>query len=136
MEEREAPVEAQSCWIDGALLPRRAAVVLATDSAFCQGRGCFTTARFRAGRIRFAERHAERLLRDARRLGLGEIERTRVLEALSETANACFERNQQGLVRVQASRDGAGVVHLTAVPRELGPEPTLWRAGSGVTGRQ
>jgi branched-subunit amino acid aminotransferase/4-amino-4-deoxychorismate lyase len=31
-------------------------------------------------------------------------------------------------VRVQASRDGAGALHVCAVPRELGPEPTTWQA--------
>lgn len=129
--EREEPVEREEagpCWVDGALVSRVEAVLPATDSAFSQGRGCFTTARFSRGRARFAERHAARLVRDARRLELGEVDPDRVLAALAETGINCFGREQDGVIRVQASRDGAGALHLTAVPHHLGPEPSRWRA--------
>jgi branched-subunit amino acid aminotransferase/4-amino-4-deoxychorismate lyase len=101
------------------------------DSAFSAGRGCYTTARFRGGRIRFLERHSARLARDARRLGIGSVDPARVAEALAATGRANFAEapgGGDGVVRVQASRDGAGALHLTAVPRSAGPEPAVWRA--------
>lgn len=116
------------CWVDGALLPIEAPAVLATDSAFSLGRGCYTTARFHQGRARFAERHASRLVRDARRLGLGEVDPSQVHRAFEETGLACFGEDADGVVRVQASRAGDDRLHLTAVPRSLGPVPESWRA--------
>jgi branched-subunit amino acid aminotransferase/4-amino-4-deoxychorismate lyase len=116
------------CWVDGSLLPIDAPAVLASDSAFSFGRGCYTTARIRNGCARFAERHAARLVRDARRIGLGELDPKQVLQALEETGRACFGAQTDGIVRVQASRDGAARLHLTALPRPTGAEPATWTA--------
>ncbi len=116
------------CWVDGSLLPVDAPALLASDSAFSVGRGCYTTARIRNGCARFADRHAARLVRDARRLGLGEVDPKRVVQALEETGRACFGNETDGIVRVQASRDGPGRLHLTALPRSTGAEPATWTA--------
>jgi branched-subunit amino acid aminotransferase/4-amino-4-deoxychorismate lyase len=54
-----------------------------------------------------------------------------VAEALEATGRANFAGapdGGDGVVRVQASRDGEGVLHLTAVPRSAGAEPPVWRA--------
>jgi len=116
------------CWVDGSWRPIDAPVVAASDSAFCSGRGCYTTARIRSGRPRFAQQHAMRLVRDARRLGLGEVDPRQVVRALEESGRACFGDETDGIVRVQASRDAQGRPHLTALPRALGSEPVRWTA--------
>ena len=114
-------------WVDGRLEPADAPVLAASDSAWLEGRGCYTSARVEAGRVRFAARHARRLARAARALRLGDLEEARVRRALEELARAAFGAGS-GVVRVQASRDGAGVLHLVGTPRALGPEPPAWRA--------
>lgn len=116
------------CWLDGALLPIDEPVVVASDSAFSVGRGCYTTARIRKGCARFAEHHADRLVRDARLLGLGEVDPKRVVQALEETGRACFDADTDGIVRVQASQDADARLHLTALPRSTGAEPATWTA--------
>src|SRR5262249_54874819 len=114
-------------WVDGRLAPADEPVVVASDSAFQEGRGCYTSARVEAGRARFAPRHARRMARAARELRLGELDEASVLRALEELATAAFGAGA-GIVRLQASRDGAGALHLVGVPRALGPEPDAWRA--------
>jgi D-alanine transaminase len=116
------------CWIDGRLVDRRAAALSVTDSALTSGRGCYTTARYTRGEIRFLRRHAARLVRDARTLSIGPVSADRVCEALLAVAVGAFGATGDGVVRVQASRDGDGGVHLYAVPRLAGPEPASWRA--------
>jgi len=101
--------------------------VRADDSAFTEGRGCYTSARVVKGAARFADRHAARIARSAGELGLGTVEPERVLRALTELAREAFGE-ADGVVRVQASRDGDGALHLVAVPRGLGDEPAVWRA--------
>ncbi len=81
--------------------------------------------------MRFAARHAARLVRDARRLGIGELCEDRVITGLEETGRAAFGTGVEasdGIVRIQASRGADGSVHLTAVPRATGDEPATWRA--------
>ena len=114
-------------WVDGVLVARSGAALRADDSANSVGPGCFTTARISNGRPRFAARHARRLRRDAAGLGLPAVECDFVLRALVETGRAAFG-DRDGVVRVQASRDSAGGLQLTAVPRALGPERASWRA--------
>jgi branched-subunit amino acid aminotransferase/4-amino-4-deoxychorismate lyase len=102
-------------------------VVRGDDSAYSEGRGCYTTARVVAGRPRFAERHVQRLVRAAAALRLGDLDPEQVRRALTELAEAAFG-DAEGIVRVQASRDGDGQLHLVGVPRPLGPEPPTWSA--------
>jgi branched-subunit amino acid aminotransferase/4-amino-4-deoxychorismate lyase len=97
------------------------------DSAFSSGRGCYSTARFTAGRLRFGERAVRRLARDARTLGLGEVDEALCLAGMLELGRAHFG-NAEGVVRLQASRDGAGCLHVVGIARELGLEPDTWRA--------
>jgi branched-subunit amino acid aminotransferase/4-amino-4-deoxychorismate lyase len=115
------------CWADGQLLPLEIPVVRADDSAFSEGRGCYTTVRIQAGRPRFAARHARRLVHGAAELGLGPLEAPAVQRALAELAKAAFD-DGEGIVRLEVSRDGDGGLHLVGVPRELEPARSEWSA--------
>jgi branched-subunit amino acid aminotransferase/4-amino-4-deoxychorismate lyase len=77
--------------------------------------------------VRFGERVAERLVRDAARLGLGALERAAVLAALGELGAAAFGGGE-GVVRIQASRGADGALRLVGTPRPLGAEPAAWSA--------
>jgi len=114
-------------WVDGTLRPADAVAVRADDSAFSEGRGCYTSVRIRAGAPTFAERHARRLERDARALGLPPVEPALLTRALAELARAAFGRGD-GVVRLQLSRDGDGALHVVGVARDLGDSPPAWRA--------
>jgi branched-subunit amino acid aminotransferase/4-amino-4-deoxychorismate lyase len=115
------------CWLDGQLVPIEAPVIRADDSAFTEGRGCYTSVRIAAGRPRFVDRHARRLQRGAQDLRLGAIEATAVQRALVELAAAAFP-DGEGIVRLQASRDGDGRLHLVGLPRAVGVEKDEWSA--------
>lgn len=115
------------CWIDGALQDRAAPAVRADDSAFAEGRGCYTTALWTGRGVRWLERHVARLCGDARALALGAVDPDAARAALEELGRAAFG-DGEGVVRLQASRDGDGRLHLVGVPRALGREPDAWRA--------
>jgi branched-subunit amino acid aminotransferase/4-amino-4-deoxychorismate lyase len=117
----------QLCWVDGRLVPRDQPVVRADDSAFCEGRGCYTSVRIQAGRPRFAQRHVERLQLGATALRLGSLDREAVARALSELASAVFP-DGEGIVRLQISRDANAQLHVVGVPRGLGNERQEWDA--------
>jgi branched-subunit amino acid aminotransferase/4-amino-4-deoxychorismate lyase len=113
-------------WVDGELLDSDTAVVGADDSAFSGGRGCYSTGRFEGGRIRFGDRVVRRLARDARALGLGEVDEAFSLTGMLALGGAHFG-DGEGAVRLQASRDGGGSLRVVGVARPLGPEPAEWR---------
>jgi branched-subunit amino acid aminotransferase/4-amino-4-deoxychorismate lyase len=114
-------------WVDGRLVAEDAPVATARDSAYLEGRGCYTTARVRGGRPRWPERHARRLRRDAAALDLGAVDPDAVPRALAELAAGAFGAGD-GIVRLQASRDAGGRVHLVGIPRPLGDDPPVWSA--------
>ena len=114
-------------WVDGELVDANTAVLRADDSAFSSGRGCYTTGRFEGGRIRFGERVVRRLGRDAHTLDLGKVDEALCLEGMVALGKAHFG-DGAGVVRLQASRDGAGFLHLVGVARAVGAEPATWRA--------
>jgi len=114
-------------WVDGALHAADAAVLRADDSAYGEGRGCYTSVRIRAGAPTFAARHVRRLERDARALGLPSVDPELVLRALAELAHAAFGSGD-GVVRLSLSRDGDGALHVVGVARNLGDDPPVWRA--------
>jgi D-alanine transaminase len=117
------------CWVDGKLAARDQPVVRADDSAFAEGRGCYTSVRIQGGQPRFAERHVQRLQRGARELRLGGVDAGVVERALSELAAAAFP-DGEGIVRLQISRDGDSRLRLVGVPRALGPDRPEWSAVS------
>jgi branched-subunit amino acid aminotransferase/4-amino-4-deoxychorismate lyase len=117
----------RAIWVDGSLLDDDTAAVRADDSAFSSGRGCYTTGRFAGGRLCFGERVVRRLARDARALGLGEVDEALCLAGMLSLGRAHFG-DDEGAVRLQASRDGAGSLHLVGIARALGPDPAEWRA--------
>lgn len=114
-------------WVDGKLLPREAPVLRADDSAYTEGRGCYTTALVNGGRVKFEKRHIARLVLAAPQLRLGELDPERVRAALQELTEAEFG-DGDGIVRVSASRDGSGAQHLVGVPRPLGKHLKTWSA--------
>jgi branched-subunit amino acid aminotransferase/4-amino-4-deoxychorismate lyase len=115
------------CWADGSLRPADAPVVRADDSAFAEGRGCYTSVRIRGGAPRVAERHLQRLSRAGRALGLPGADPRVLRRALEELGHAAFGGGD-GVVRLQLSRDAAGGLHVVGVPRDLGEDRPLWRA--------
>jgi branched-subunit amino acid aminotransferase/4-amino-4-deoxychorismate lyase len=119
----------QICWVDGRLVPRDQPFVRADDSAYAEGRGCYTSVRIQAGRPRFASRHLLRLQRGARGLRLGSLDAEAVERALSQLAAAAFP-DGEGIVRLQISRDADGQLHLVGIPRGLGTDRPTWRAVS------
>lgn len=97
------------------------------DSAFQAGLGCYTTARWTGGRVRYGARAALRLARDAAALALGAVDPGVALAALEALGRASFGESE-GVVRLQASASEAGVLRLTGTTRALGPEPAAWSA--------
>lgn len=81
------------------------------------------------GRARHGPRHARRLVRDARVLGVGALDAARCVAALEELARAAFAGGE-GIVRLQASRGGDGRLRLVGLARTLGPESATWRAAT------
>jgi branched-subunit amino acid aminotransferase/4-amino-4-deoxychorismate lyase len=117
------------CWVDGRIAPAGEPLLGVDDSAFCEGRGCYSTGRWTGRALRFAARHVARLARDARALGIGCVEPETALRAYHELGVAAFGSGE-GVIRLQASRTSAGRVRLVGLARALGPEPPVWRAVS------
>lgn len=88
---------------------------------------CYTTARVRTGRVLFAARHAQRLARDARRLGLGELDPADARGALERLAREALGAGE-GIVRLEARPDDVGRIKLLGTTRGLDADPPLWRA--------
>jgi len=89
--------------------------------------GCFTTARAKGGRVWQARRHAERLVRDARLLGLGELDLDACLHQLAELAAGTRDGSRM-IVRLELRRDDDGSLRLVGSRREWGDDPPVWRA--------
>jgi branched-subunit amino acid aminotransferase/4-amino-4-deoxychorismate lyase len=100
--------------------------VRADDSAFTQGRGCYTSIRIRGGRPRFVERHLQRLEHGARALRIGPVENASIERALADLAAVFIDG--EGVVRIQISSDGEGAVHIVGIPRDLGEDRPEWHA--------
>jgi branched-subunit amino acid aminotransferase/4-amino-4-deoxychorismate lyase len=113
------------CWVDGRVGSLDEPVVRGDDSAFSEGRGCYTSMRVAGGKPRWVERHAERLQQSAAALEIGELDVPPLLHAFEALAKAAFD-DGEGVLRFQASRDGQGRIHLVGVPRDLGPDAATW----------
>lgn len=114
-------------WIGGRVQPRAEVGVPVDDSAYAEGRGCYSTARIARGLPRFPERHVRRLERGARALGLGKLDPREVLHALRDLAAAAFPEGE-GVVRVQVSRGADDRARVVGIPRALGDDPPTWSA--------
>ena len=115
------------CWLDGRIAPVSDGLLRPDDAAFSEGRGCFTTARWTGRGVRFEARHLARLARDARALGVGAVDAEAARRGFLELGSKVFGP-AEGVIRLQASRDGEGRVRLLALARALGAEPAAWRA--------
>ena len=118
---------ADCAWIDGRVRLRSERGLPVDDSAYAEGRGCYSTVRIAGGRPLHADRHLRRLERGARGLALGTVPGDDVRHALRDLACQVFPGGE-GIVRVQLSRKQEGGVRVTGVPRELGNDPPRWRA--------
>ncbi len=85
---------------------------------------CYTTGRFRSGRVMLGVRVAERLVRDAHALGLGELDASEIHERLLALGRSSFGATGEGVVRLEA-RAGGQLIEST---RPIGPERESWRA--------
>jgi para-aminobenzoate synthetase/4-amino-4-deoxychorismate lyase len=94
-----------------------------------RGAGCFTTTRAMGGGVSQARRHAERLVRDARLLGLGELTSDACLTALAEWATATRDGSRT-IVRIDVRCVADGVLQLLGSQRAWGDDPTVWRAAT------
>jgi len=109
-------------WVDGRIVPGERGTVGSDDSAWREGRGCYTAVRVARGVPRFAGRHAARLRRDARALRLGDLPEALALQALLELAAAAFPQGE-GILRFQVSQGCEGTPRLVGVPIPLGEGP-------------
>lgn len=122
----EAQPSVDLIWADGDLVPRADAAIPVDDSAFSDGRGCYTSVRITGGRPRFEARHLRRLARGASALGLGTFDPELARRALHELAAKALPGGE-GAVRLQLSRDPRGL-RLVGIPRGLGADPPVWTA--------
>jgi len=119
-------VSAGLFWLGDRLVERDAAPIAGDDSAFAEGRGCYTSVRIEKGRPRFEARHLRRLARGAAALSLGRFDPECARRALRELPAAALPGGE-GAVRLQLSRDGRGL-RLVGVARGLGENPPRWSA--------
>jgi branched-subunit amino acid aminotransferase/4-amino-4-deoxychorismate lyase len=73
-----------------------------------------------------AERHAQRLARDARLLGLGEVDTAGVLALLHELALPTRD-GPDAKARVEAQRDAGPGIRLAGTSTPIGDEAPTWR---------
>ena len=89
--------------------------------------GSYTTAKVTQGRVERVERHAQRLRRDAGRLGLALPEQTAIEELFVRTAAERFPSGD-GIIRIEWSHLPNAAPELLAIPREFNPLANEWRA--------
>ena len=115
-------------WLNGKLLsPLPTGLEELSVDMLKSGRGCYTTALIRDGSPVWRDRHGKRLQRDAKALGLGAVELSKVDTAFDELASAAFGSGS-GIVRVTVYPDNGGALNLLAEARDLSGDPDQWRA--------
>ena len=88
--------------------------------------GCYSGARACGGRVWHAERHTQRLARDARLLGLGEVDTARVLALLDALALPTRD-GPDAKLRVEAQPDALLGIRLSGTSSPIGAEAPTWR---------
>jgi branched-subunit amino acid aminotransferase/4-amino-4-deoxychorismate lyase len=88
--------------------------------------GCYSSTRACGGRVWHAERHAHRLARDARLLGLGEVDTAGVLALLDALALPTRD-GPDAKLRVVAQPDASRGILLSGASSPIGDEPPTWR---------
>lgn len=126
-ESTSATGPAAHAWIGGRVRRRDEVGIPVDDSAYAEGRGCYTSVRIARGRPLHEERHVRRLERGARALCLGRLDARQVHHALHDLAAAAFPSGE-GIVRVQLSQGENGAARVVGIPRTLGDDPGQWSA--------
>ena len=88
--------------------------------------GCYSSARACGGRVWHAERHAQRLARDARLLGLGEVDTAGVLALLHELALPTRD-GADTKIRIEAQRDAVLGIRIVGTSNPIGDDAPTWR---------
>lgn len=91
--------------------------------------GSYSTAKVSRGRVERLERHATRLRRDARRLGLPVPDRREIERTFLEAAAESFA-GADGIVRIEWSHLPGEAPKLIASPRVYASLPAAWRAAT------
>ena len=90
---------------------------------------CYSSARASGGQVWHAARHAQRLARDARLLGLGDVDEAAVLMLLRELALPT--RDGPDLkIRIEAQADARLGIRLDATTTPIGKEAPAWRCAT------
>lgn len=120
---------AEMVYLNGALLPRRRALVSAYDQGFLYGYGLFETMRSYGGKIFLLERHIQRLLDGAAVIGLGGLPSA---AGLAQACDATLKANDvlDARLRLAVSRGeaesfsgGGGQPTLMVTARPYVPPP-------------
>ena len=114
-------------WLDGQLIgdcdPALAALRVPSKRPI----SC-TTAHVEGGAVRHELRHLERLVRDAKALGLGDVDTGSVSRAWRELGQAVFGAGP-GIIRIEVHPSAdRGAARLLASPRARGEAPNTWIA--------
>lgn len=88
--------------------------------------GCYSGTRACGGRVWHAERHAQRLARDARLLGLGEVDTAGVLALLHALALPTRD-GPDAKLRVEAQGDALLGIHVAGTSSPIWDEAPTWR---------
>lgn len=128
-------------WLDGRLVDESDPAVMALTARSSSAESvegdtsaisCYTTARVTAGRALHPDRHAQRLLRDAKAVGVGgtpgSFDPFLVFRAFEELGKAVFAEGS-GIVRIEALASASGTgMSLLATARPIGQETDTWSA--------
>lgn len=93
--------------------------------------GCYSSARANGGQVWLAARHAQRLARDARLLGLGDVDEAGVLDLLSALALPT-RGGPDAKIRIDAHFDPELAIRLSGTSSPIGAESPTWRCVAAI----
>ena len=106
-------------WCDGR--------IFAASQETAPGDGCYSTALWTGQRVRWCDRVAARLARDARALGFGRVDEVRTAAGMHALGEAAFG-SAPGVVRFEARAGAGSHARVLGSTRPLGESPPLAKA--------